>query len=146
MNTEKRIRSSLSSQSWSLASPGTWRASPGERLPLRVEAGATLVREGHAVHAFFVMIQAPHPFRGGRRLAELRPGDFFGDGGFRSATVTAATDVLVQINDQRGFYALVEGVTGPAQRLLATTARRPRQAERSSLRHRLGRMRRLPQR
>ena len=64
-------------------------------------AGTALAREGEAGVGLFMIIEGTAEVTiGGRRRASLGPGDFFGevallDGGPRSATVTATSDVRV---------------------------------------------------
>ena len=64
-----------------------------------VEAGTQLVREGDFSYQFFVIEEGEAEVtRGGERLADLGPGDFFGEIGvlerdLRTASVVAKTDM-----------------------------------------------------
>jgi len=65
------------------------------------DAGATIVEEGMLGETLFVVLAGKAKvLRGGRKLAEVLPGEFFGelstlDGGPRSATVVAETPMRV---------------------------------------------------
>ncbi|HMC36449.1 MAG TPA: cyclic nucleotide-binding domain-containing protein [Actinomycetota bacterium] len=102
-----------------------------------VRAGKELVREGEfGRHLYVILGGEAIVTRGGRRLARLGPGDFFGelaflDGAPRSATVTARTDLQVMIVGPREFDVVVEREPAIAKRLLATMAKRVRQEDRS---------------
>ena len=70
--------------------------------------------------------------RDGTELAELGPGDYFGeisliDGGPRTATVTAVTPVTIEVVERRDFDPLLEKVPGLAQRLMVGLATRLRE-------------------
>jgi CRP-like cAMP-binding protein len=105
-----------------------------------VPAGRDLVREGEVSrHLFVIRTGAAEVIRGGRKVAELGAGDFFGelsflDGSPRSATVRAKTDMTVVILGPREMEVIVEREPAIAVRLLEAMARRVRQSERS-LRH-----------
>jgi CRP/FNR family transcriptional regulator, cyclic AMP receptor protein len=71
---------------------------------------------------------------GGQNVATLGPGEFFGemsllDGGPRTATVVAETDVVVEVIGQREFSALIEDTPHLAKKLLIGLARRLRAAD-----------------
>ena len=62
-----------------------------------------------------------------RFLNVLGPGDHVGelallDGGTRTATVTAATDMTVLVISQRSFFGLIDEVPGLARKIMASLA------------------------
>jgi hypothetical protein len=98
-------------------------------VPIPVEAGEAVVRQGEPADRFyiiesgtFVVTQAA---AGGseREIRTLGAGDVFGELGLlrgtpRSATVTATSDGLVLALDGRSFLAMVSGVASIRGRLL----------------------------
>lgn len=102
---------------------------------IRVEAGRVLVQEGMTGHEAYVILEgAATVERGGTRIAELGPGDYFGelailDGGPRTATVVAGTPMTVLVLGQREFSGVLDEVPGLAHKLLATLATRVRQLD-----------------
>jgi CRP-like cAMP-binding protein len=97
----------------------------GEVPPLasamEVPAGSRLVRQGAPGDAFFLTERGKATVnRGDHEIADLGPGDFFGElallgGGERTASVVAATDMRVRVVPERKF--------APAMRKLPTLAR-----------------------
>jgi CRP-like cAMP-binding protein len=88
---------------------------------MEVPAGRRLVRQGAPGDAFF-LIERGHASvkRDDHEIADLGPGDFFGEiallgGGERTASVVAATDMRVRVVPERKF--------APAMRRLPTLAR-----------------------
>src|SRR5258708_2841046 len=100
---------------------------------LDISKSKALVTEGTPGHEFVVIrARTVEVTRGGETLAELGPGDYFGeisliDGGPRTATVTAITPVTIEVVESRDFDALLEKVPGLAQRLLKGLATRLRE-------------------
>jgi CRP/FNR family transcriptional regulator, cyclic AMP receptor protein len=99
---------------------------------------AKLTEEGRSGREFFVLVEGTVAVeRGGRKLAELGPGDWFGEVAIlthkpRSATVTATTPVsLLAIND-RSFRRVVETTPRIALRVLGSVARRLEHDDRSA--------------
>jgi CRP-like cAMP-binding protein len=102
---------------------------------LQFEAGTVMAREGHQGHEFLAIVdgQARVEIRG-QTIATLGAGDFFGeiallDGGPRTATVVAETDVVAEVISRREFEAVVERAPHMARRLLVGLARRLRAAD-----------------
>lgn len=99
---------------------------------IHVDAGDTLTREGRAGYEFFVVIDGwAEVSRKGKPVAELGPGDFFGelallDRGLRDATVTAVTPMEVIVLAQGDFDAALEEAPRMTRKLLAGMARRLR--------------------
>jgi pyruvate,water dikinase len=97
--------------------------------------GETVIVEGSGGAAFFLIDSGQATVsRKGLELATLCPGDYFGevaliDGGPRSATVTAATDLFCYGLTFWEFRPLVEGNGAIGWKLLQALAKRLRSAE-----------------
>jgi len=106
---------------------------------VRVEAGKVLVSEGAAGTEFFVIVEGQASVsRRGEKVADLGPGDFFGDLALldrapRNATVTADTAMELVVLGQREFAGIVDDVPEFAHKLLAGLARRLRAADRQDV-------------
>ena len=104
-----------------------------------VDAGKQLVTEGTAGHEFFVIMEGTaRVSRNGRKVAELGPGDAFGelallDKAPRNATVTAETPMKLVVLGQREFAGILDEVPGFARKLLAGMAHRLREADAKSV-------------
>jgi CRP-like cAMP-binding protein len=100
---------------------------------LDVQPGRVLASEGVPGHEFVVIRAGTVTVsRGGQQLAELGPGDYFGeisliDGGPRTATVTADTPVTIEVVERRDFDSLLERVPGLPQRIMMGLAKRLRE-------------------
>jgi CRP/FNR family transcriptional regulator, cyclic AMP receptor protein len=103
-----------------------------------VRAGRVLVNEGEWGREMYVILRGTAEVtKGGRKLRELVPGDFFGEMAFlspapRTATVTARSDMRVMVLDSRAMGAVVEKEPAVARRLLQAMADRIRSTERSA--------------
>lgn len=101
----------------------------------RFSAGETITKEGAGGAAFFVIESGEATVSvGGRPRATLSAGDYFGevaliDEGARSATVTAATDLVCYGLTYWEFRPLVQRNATIAWNLLQTLARRLRSAQ-----------------
>ncbi|MGH2978758.1 MAG: cyclic nucleotide-binding domain-containing protein [Solirubrobacterales bacterium] len=99
--------------------------------------GKTLTREGESGWEFFVVAEGKATARrGGRKVAEIGPGSFFGemsllDEGPRSATVIADTDMHLLVLSSRSFSSLIDEVPAVARRILRGMAERLRSSERA---------------
>lgn len=97
----------------------------------------TIVDTDQKGGTFFVILQGEAKVsRGGRTIARLGPGEFFGeisllDGGPRTATVTAETPLVAVRIFKASFDKMLASEPGIAARVLAVVARRLREAERS---------------
>jgi CRP/FNR family transcriptional regulator, cyclic AMP receptor protein len=106
---------------------------------VKVEAGKELVSEGSAGTEFFVIIDGTATVsRHGQKVAQLGPGNFFGDLALldkapRNATVKAETPMELVVLGQREFAGLIDDVPEFAHKLLAGLARRLRQADLESV-------------
>jgi CRP/FNR family transcriptional regulator, cyclic AMP receptor protein len=93
-------------------------------------AGERLTEEGRRGREFFVLVEgAVVVRRGGRRLAALGPGDWFGEIAIltykpRTTTVTATAPVRLLVIDDRAFRRLVETTPRIALTVLANVAER----------------------
>jgi CRP/FNR family transcriptional regulator, cyclic AMP receptor protein len=99
--------------------------------------GARLTEEGRRGREFFVLVNgAVVVRRGGRKLADLGPGDWFGEIAIltykpRTTTVTATTPVRLLVISDRAFRRLVETTPRIAVTVLAGVAERLEQDARS---------------
>lgn len=102
---------------------------------LQVKAGAVLCEEGRTGTEFFLIIEGSAVVeRGGRQVAELGDGDYFGELALldrepRVASVTAATDMRLIVLAAREFTSVLEEIPSMALRLLEATAKRLREAD-----------------
>jgi CRP/FNR family transcriptional regulator, cyclic AMP receptor protein len=81
----------------------------------RFMEGATIVREGEPGDTFYVIVEGEAKVKdsNGRTLSGLIPGDFFGeislmDGGPRTATVVAATNLTALALSRKDFGTLLQ--------------------------------------
>jgi drug/metabolite transporter (DMT)-like permease len=97
---------------------------------LDVPAGSGLLRQGGPADAFFVIERGRVSVtRDGREVAELGPGEFFGelallDGGRRTATVVAETDLRVRVISGREFGRMLRKLPTLAAAVRGAAGRR----------------------
>lgn len=102
---------------------------------ITVPAGKRLATAGEHGGELIVIVEGHVSVTVGRRRpVRLGPGEFFGemslvDGNPRSATVEAASDLLVLVVGPRAFSSLVEASPLIALRIMQVLARRLRAAE-----------------
>jgi CRP-like cAMP-binding protein len=102
---------------------------------LEVPAGKRLAIAGESGHELYVIIEGYATVKAARgRTARLGPGKFFGemsliDGGPRSASVEAATDMRLLVIGRREFSALLNAAPSLVNNILVTLSRRVRDAE-----------------
>ena len=102
---------------------------------VEVPAGTSLTRAGQPGDEFFVIIDGSAAVeKPGQKRVFMRPGDFFGemsllDGGPRSVTVRAATELRVLVIDRKNFQELLREVPDLTHKLLVTLSRRIRALE-----------------
>ncbi len=102
---------------------------------ISIDPGRVITKEGAPGHEFFVILEGTATVsRGGRKIATLGAGDYFGelallDRAPRNATVTATTELEVVVLGQREFSGLLDEVPGLAHKLLIGMARRLREAD-----------------
>ncbi len=100
-----------------------------------VGTGQVLARQGEPGLEFFIIVEGTATAsRNGVVLATLAPTDFFGelallDGGGRSATVVAATDMRLLVLTRAEFNQLCRSYPSVAQRMLAVVGGRLRRAD-----------------
>ena len=105
------------------------------------EAGKTLVDQGRTGHEFFLILDGTAVVRrNNRKIAELGPGQYFGelailDRGPRSASVIANTDLRVLVLGQREFVGILDSVPGMAYKILTLMAQRLREADTKAIGH-----------
>ena len=106
------------------------RLSPSERTLLashsyevEIPAGGTVVAQGDGAADFYVILSGSAAvLQDGRRLADLRPGDFFGElalleTGLRTATVIASTDLRVLVVSRRDFERVLDALPHAAAQI-----------------------------
>jgi CRP/FNR family transcriptional regulator, cyclic AMP receptor protein len=107
-------------------------AGAGKRVTHR--QGAVLAKQGQSGVGFFLILEGEAGVKVGNRPARgLGPGDFFGeisllDGGPRTATVTAETEVTTLGLTPWDFKRLVESNPAIASKMLKVMAQRLRSA------------------
>jgi len=95
-----------------------------------VPAGRPLIRQGELGREFVVIVDGTATVeRNGEFVATLGPGSHFGELALlvdhpRNATVTADTDLKVQVVDRRGFDNLLDNSPHLTKNLLHSLARR----------------------
>jgi voltage-gated potassium channel len=101
----------------------------------KVDAGTVLVREGRREDEFYLIVEGSAKVtRGGKKIAELGPGDYFGElavliPGPRNATVTATSPSELLGIASRDLWALATEVPSILRSVLVGTARRLHQAD-----------------
>jgi CRP/FNR family transcriptional regulator, cyclic AMP receptor protein len=102
-----------------------------------IEAGTVLTTEGTVGREAFVILDGVAEVRKGERIeAELGVGEHFGelallDGGPRTATVVARTDMTLLVLSKPAFNAVLDEIPTLAHKLLVSLARRLRISEQS---------------
>ena len=92
--------------------------------------GDRLTEEGRPGREFFILVEGGVAVRrGGRKLGDLRPGDWFGEMAIlrykpRAATVTATSPVRVLVISDRHFRQVVETTPRIALKVLQSVAQR----------------------
>lgn len=106
-----------------------------------IEAGRTIVDQGRVGHEFFLILEGNAVVRrNNRKIADLGPGEYFGelailDRGPRSASVVANTDMRVLVLSQGAFVGVLDTIPGMATKLLTHMAQRLRQADTKAVGH-----------
>lgn len=97
---------------------------------LCVPAGKTLIRQGDLAHEFFVILDGcVEVLRDEEPIAELEPGDFFGEIAlvghpFRTASVVSTTELDVAVMARREFRTLLRRFPDLASVVLSAGRRR----------------------
>jgi len=104
---------------------------------IKVDAGYVLTREGRRGYEFFVIVSGTASCTiGDERVNTLGAGDFFGevallDGGNRSATIVAETEMEVIVIDSREFSGLLGDAPSASRQIMRTLSERLRDAQRA---------------
>jgi CRP-like cAMP-binding protein len=102
---------------------------------LRMPAGKVVVRQGEPGREFIVIVEGKATVSiDDQTVATLGPGDFFGeiallDGGPRTATVTADTDLVAEVMSHQEFAVLLMDVPEVTRGILKGVAMRLRAAD-----------------
>ncbi|HEX5615234.1 MAG TPA: cyclic nucleotide-binding domain-containing protein, partial [Acidimicrobiia bacterium] len=97
--------------------------------------GDVICKEGEEGEEFFIIVSGHATVtRRGAELAELRTGSFFGemamlDGGPRTSSVTATTDMALLVLNRRRFHEVLAKSPAMGQKLLTELAARLRTVE-----------------
>lgn len=97
---------------------------------VHVEAGRTIMSQGDLGQELAVVIEGQvEVVKDGTPIATLGPGSYFGeiallDSLTRTASVTAVTDVVLEVIDRRGLNTLLDDVPSIARSLLAGVSQR----------------------
>ena len=108
---------------------------------IAVKAGRVLVEQGRLGHEFFLILEGKASVRrNNRKVAELGPGQYFGelsllDKGARDATVVADTDMKLLVLGQREFLGVLDDVPSLAYKILRIMAHRLREADLRNVGH-----------
>jgi CRP/FNR family cyclic AMP-dependent transcriptional regulator len=108
---------------------------------VEVPAGTDVVREGEVGHEFYLIARGSAVVRrGGRKVATLGPGSYFGemallDRGPRTATITTAEPTELIVLGQREFMAVLDQLPPGAHQLLVSMAARLREADSRAISH-----------
>ena len=106
-----------------------------------VKSGSEVVKEGTPGHEFFLILDGEAVVkRGGRKIATLGPGSYFGelallDRGPRSATIVAGSDLKLAVLGQREFMGVLDQVPALSHKLLVSMANRLREADTKAVSH-----------
>jgi CRP-like cAMP-binding protein len=108
---------------------------------VRIPEGTEIMTEGTVGHEFYMVLEGEAIVRrGGRKVATLGPGRYFGELALlakapRSATVVAGTPLEALVIGQREFLAVLDEVPAVAHKLLVSMATRLREADTKALSH-----------
>ena len=100
--------------------------------------GQTVVTDGQSAAGFHLILSGTaRVIRGGKTVANLGPGDYFGemaliDGGRRTATVEATSDLTTLYLSQWGFKPIVRDNAGMAWKLLVHLSQRLREEQKAA--------------
>jgi CRP-like cAMP-binding protein len=104
-----------------------------------VKAGTTVCDEGDVGQTFYFIVTGKSAvIRNGRKVAQLGPGEYFGELALldrlpRSATVKAVTDMELLVISQKDFNKLLVASPSLTHKLLVATASRLRNADSKAL-------------
>ena len=111
---------------------------------VKIEAGREVMRQGELGREFAVIVSGEaEVVRDGRVVNQLHAGNHFGELALlesieRNATVTATTDMVLEVIDRRAFHTLLEDSPSLTRNLLRATARRLSEVDQELAVERLG--------
>jgi CRP/FNR family transcriptional regulator, cyclic AMP receptor protein len=97
---------------------------------VHIEQGRTIMRQGDLGQEFALIVSGEaNIIKDDQVVARIGPGDYFGevallDSITRSASVVAATDMILEVIDRRGFNTLLDDIPRLARALLRGIAHR----------------------
>ena len=106
--------------------------------PLDLKAGKVLARQGEVGREFLILLEGQvEVVRDGKIIAVRGPGDFIGEIALlatrpRTATVTARTDVVVEVLNRGEFASLLAKAPELSSQIMVTMARRLAALDRDS--------------
>jgi MFS family permease len=112
----------------------------GRLVPLRIDSGTVIVREGDAGDRFYIVVEGKvEVSEDGRQISELEAGGYFGEIALirdipRTATVTARTPVVLYAMEREDFLAAVTGHPQSAQAAETVVSARMARVEPSGVR------------
>jgi CRP-like cAMP-binding protein len=124
---------------FSACSAGQLRTIRRQVEEIGVPARRVLCEEGTVGREFFFVVDGKAAVRrGGRRIATIGPGGYFGELSLldrkpRSATVESETEMTLLVLDQRRFNGLLDAMPALAHKLLVAMAQRIRDADAKAL-------------
>lgn len=104
---------------------------------VQVPEGRELTKQGEPGREFMVLVEGTAVVRrNGRKIAELGPGDFFGElavlsGAPRTATVVTTTDVTLEALNRREFMSALDESPKMAKKVLLGAIKRLQELETS---------------
>ncbi len=111
---------------------------------VNVEAGRTVLRQGDLGQEFALIVSGEADIvKDGAVVARIGPGDYFGeiallDSITRTASVVAATDLVLEVIDRRGFNTLLDDLPSLSRAMLKGMAQRMAELEAENHRLRAG--------
>lgn len=102
---------------------------------VHVEAGRTIIRQGDLGQEFALIVDGEADVvKDGATVARIGPGAYFGevallDSITRTASVVAATDMVLEVIDRRGFNTLLDDLPALSRSMLKGMAQRMAQLE-----------------
>lgn len=102
---------------------------------ITVKAGRDLTVQGQPGREFMIVAEGEATVRrNGRVIAQLKPGDFFGElaviaGVPRTATVTADTDMVLEALNRREFSSMLDESAKLAKKILVGAVKRLHELE-----------------
>ena len=97
---------------------------------VQVREGRSLTRQGEVGREFMIIMDGTAVVRrGGRKVAELGPGDFLGElavlsGAPRTADVVATSDMTIETLNRREFMSLLDESAAIAKKILIGAVKR----------------------